>query len=276
MSTESVASPADQLLKRLDDPEVAEGLNQLLDRLDTLAFAVGSLEEFISRGEVIADSVADSVSGLKQQGDKSTLQWLQQAPELLETGGKLANAAREMDVDELANSHLLRRLTDPETLGTLNQLLDSLPLAAFLLESLEGFIRRGEVIADNLAEGAAQFRSTDESLGTDQIALLLQSLPRLREAGEKLLESELMGDGLNTVVEAGVQMVESGMLDREVVAVLGEIGKKSALAYQEVTSQPVQPVGGLFATLRAMKDPDVQKSTGLLFAFAKAFGKQLN
>ena len=105
---------------------------------------------------------------------------------------------------------------------------------------------------------------------------LMESLPKLKEAGEKLLESELMGDGLPKVIDAGVSMVDSGMLDKKVVSVLGDLGSKSAETYQEVASQPVEPIGGLFATLRATKDPDVQKSVGFFFAFAKAFAKHLN
>jgi uncharacterized protein YjgD (DUF1641 family) len=70
-------------------------------------------------------------------------------------------------------------------------------------------------------------------------------------------------------------MIESGMVDKEVVAVLGDLGKKSAETYREVSSEAVEPIGGLFATLRATKDPDVQKSVGFFFAFAKAFAKHL-
>jgi len=84
-----------------------------------------------------------------------------------------------------------------------------------------------------------------------------------------------MGDGLPKVIDAGVSMVDSGMLDRQVVSTLGDLGKKTVETYNEVSSKPVPPVGGLFATLRATKDPDVQKSVGFFFAFAKAFAKHL-
>ena len=58
MSTNGVASSAEQLHDRLNDPKTADALNRLLDRLDVVAFAAESMEGFISRGEVIADSVA--------------------------------------------------------------------------------------------------------------------------------------------------------------------------------------------------------------------------
>ena len=74
MSTNGVASSAEQLHDRLNDPKVADGLNRLLDRLDIVSFAVESMDGFIKRGEVIADSVTSTVGDLKGVGDESTLE----------------------------------------------------------------------------------------------------------------------------------------------------------------------------------------------------------
>ena len=275
MSTNGVASSAEQLHDRLNDPKVADGLNRLLDRLDIVSFAVESMDGFIKRGEVIADSVTSTVGDLKGVGDESTLELIKKAPKMLETGTKLADAAGSMNVDELAKSKVLERLTDPQTLNTLNELLDRLPLAAFMLESLEGFISRGDTIAESVAEAVGELKLGDAKIDVSQFQSLIESLPKLKEAGDKLLDSDLMGDGLPKVIDAGISMVDSGMLDKEVVAILGDLGKKSAETYKEVASKPVEPVGGLWATLKATKDPDVQKSAGFFFAFAKAFAKHL-
>ena len=275
MSTTGVASSAEQLHDRLNDPEVADGLNRLLDRLDIVSFAVESMDGFVRRGEVIADSVAATVGDLKGAGNEDAMELLKKAPKMLETGTKLADAAGSMNVDELAKSKVLERLTDPKTLSTLNELLDRLPLAAFMLESLEGFISRGDTIADSLSEMVGDLKLGDVNIDVSQFKTMMESLPKFKEAGEKLLDSELMGDGLPKVIDAGVSMVESGMLDKEVVSILGDLGKKSAETYREVASQPVEPIGGLWATLKATKDPDVQKSVGFFFAFAKAFSKHL-
>lgn len=180
-----------------------------------------------------------------------------------------------MDVDELTRSQVLEKLTDPTTLETVSRLLDRLPLAAFLLESLEGFIGRGDTIADNLADAVGELNLSESKIDASQLTSLLEALPKLKEAGEKLLDSDLMGDGLPKVIDAGVSMVDSGMLDKEIVSILGELGKKSAQTYREVSASSVKPIGGLWATLKATKDPDVQKSVGFFFAFAKAFAKHL-
>ena len=274
MSSQTVTT-TDHLQDRLNDPKTVDALNRLLDRLDTVSFAVESLEGFISRGEVIADSVAASVGDMKGMGNEKTAELVQKAPQFLETGTKLADAAGAMDVDELMRSQILAKLTDPLTLNTLNQLLDRLPLAAFLLESVEGFISRGETIADNLADAVGELDLSESKIDTSQLAALLEAFPKFKEAGEKLLESNLIGEGLPKVVDAGVSMVDSGMLDQDVVEILGDMGKKSAQTYKEVSASRVEPIGGLWAMLKATKDPEIQKSLGFFFAFAKSFSKHL-
>ncbi len=275
MSTTGAVSSAEQLYERLNDPEVANGLNRLLDRLDIISFTVESMDEFLQRGDVIADSVASTVDEFRWSAEEEAKELLTKAPRMLETGTKLADAAGSMDMDELAKSRILERITDPQTLAALNNLLDRLPLASFMLESLEEFIARGDTIADNLADLIGDLDLGDINIDVESLKPFLEALPKLMKAGDKLFQSKLMGEDLPKVIEAGVTMVDSGMMDKEVVAVLGDLGRKSAETYKEVAARPVAPIGGLWATLKATKDPDVQKSVGFFFAFAKAFAKHL-
>lgn len=270
----SEPSAAEQLQQRLNDPKVAEGLNRLLDRLDVLAFSVESLDGMISRGEVIIDSITDTVGDVRKADLGPAKDLLEKTPQMIETGTKLAGVASTVDFDELAKSRVLERISDPDVLASLNQLLDRLPLVAFLLESLEGFIARGETIVENLAGTVAELKLGDHPIDFDSLTSVLEVLPKFREAGEQWIDSGL-ADDLPKIIDAGVGMVDSGMLDQQVVNVLGTLGKQAAHTYVEVTQQPVEPIGGLFATLKATKDPDVQKSMGFFFAFAKAFAKHL-
>jgi len=187
MSTNGVASPAEQLHERLNDPKVADGLNRLLDRLDIVSFAAESMDGFLSRGEVIADSVASTVGDLKGAGNENAMELIKKAPKMLETGTKLADAAGAMNVDELAKSRVLERLTDPQTLNTLNELLDRLPLAAFMLESLEGFISRGDTIAESLADSVGDLRGLDTEK-TQRLTEVIQTVGRLAKVGLQSLE----------------------------------------------------------------------------------------
>lgn len=271
----TAVQPTDLLAKRLNDPKVAEGLNRLLDRLDTVSFAVESVDEFMRRGDVIADSVADSVADFRGDDAAGATELLEKAPRLIKTGSQLADAATHLNIDELTKSKVLERLTDPQTLATLNELLDKLPLVAFLLTSIDEFIRRGETIADSLAAAVGELKLNDQQTELSKLPELLEKLPKLAEAGEKLLDSELMGDGFLKVIDAGVGMVDSGMMDKDVVRTLGDLGRKSVETYHEVASREVAPIGGIFATMKATRDPDVQKSMGFFFAFAKAFAKHL-
>ena len=66
MSTAMETSAAEQLKERLSDPHVTANLNRLLDQLETITFAVESIDGFVRRGEVIADSLAEGVAELKQ------------------------------------------------------------------------------------------------------------------------------------------------------------------------------------------------------------------
>lgn len=275
MTTTAESSASERLQQRLNDPEVAAGLSRLLDQLETISFAVESMDGFLRRGEVIADSLSESVGEIKAGNPQLAASLLEKTPRMLQTGAKLADAASEINVDELAKSKVLERLTEPTTLATLNQLLEKLPLIAFVLESLEGFIRRGETIADSLADAIGELKLKERDIDLGKLLPLFEALPKMTAAGQQLLDSNLMTDSLPKVIEAGVTMVDSGMLDENVVRTLGELGRRGVETYNEVTAKPVAPVGGLFATMKATKDPDVQKSLGFFFAFAKAFAKHL-
>lgn len=269
------------LQQRLNDPRVADGLVRLLDRADSIAFALDAFEGFVARGDTIVQSVASAVSELKRaQGEDgescaSVQTFLEKAPEMLETGKRLASVGYQAHLDELESSGLVDRLTQPETLKTLHRLLDQLPLLAVMMESLDEFLKRGDTIADNLAGMVQELKRSDVSIDLESVSSLVRSLPKLQEMGEHLLDSGLADEGLPKVIDAGVSMLESGMLDKDVVAVLGELGRASVHTFVDVKKQNPQPIGGLWAMMRATKDPDVQKTLGFFFAFAKAFSKHL-
>lgn len=277
MSDNGTATAA-RLHERLNDPATVENLNRLLDHLDLIAFTVESTAGFLRRGDEIAESVADGVREMRGwEGLSPTAsEALRKAPKMLETGMRLADAASHIDADELQRSKVLERLTDPETLDAVNRVLDRLPLAVFLLESLEGFIERGDTIAENVNDAVQELRDGGQTAATSHVHQLIRSLPKLREAADRFLESELMGEGLGKVIDAGIAMIDAGMLDHRVVQILGKLGRQAIEAYQDVASRPVEPIGGMWALMRATKDPDVQKTLGFLFAFLKRFAKNIN
>lgn len=58
-------SPADELRARLDEPQVAAALNTVLDHADLLALVAVALDGFLSRGDVIANTLAEAVGELR-------------------------------------------------------------------------------------------------------------------------------------------------------------------------------------------------------------------
>lgn len=55
-------SPGDDLLQRLDDPQIASSLSLILDHADLLATIITGLDGLLRRAEVIGDSVVSGVA----------------------------------------------------------------------------------------------------------------------------------------------------------------------------------------------------------------------
>lgn len=65
-------SAGDRLVQRLDDPEVAASLAQILDHADLLATAVVAIDALLRRADVIGESVASSFAEARQVAAAST------------------------------------------------------------------------------------------------------------------------------------------------------------------------------------------------------------
>ena len=270
-------SPQEQLQRRMADPATVQSLTKLLDHLDSMVFAVEAVDGFLRRSEIVTESIAESVEELRGASPPSASlsELVEGVPDMLQTGKQLAEAAGSVKIDRLVESGLLERMTDPATLKLLSQLLDHLPLAVFALEAVDGFLKRGDVLADSMADGVAELRKGSPNVDPEALKAAVESLPKLAEAGQRLVSSGLLEEGLPKVIAAGLQMIQAGMLDPEIVVTLGQLGKTGVESYKEATARPVEPVGGIFALWRAMKDPEVQKAMGLFMAVAKAFARKM-
>ncbi len=278
-ATVSSPSPSqlnEELQQRLADPQVQHALSRLLDHLDTLSFTLEALDGFLRRGETVSENVAESVQELRQVRLRETAvgSLLEQAPQLARTAGQLAQTAARADLDALARSGLLERLTDPDTLEQLNQLLDRLPLVTVLVQGLEELLQRGEVVADSVADSLRELVQALSCVDQESLACLIRSLPKLIRAGNELVESGILDEAFPKLVRAGEEMLASGMLDPEVVRTLGGLGKTLADSCREAQQQSVEPVGGLWGLYRATRDPEVQKALGFLVAVAKGFARR--
>ncbi|MGF1647812.1 MAG: DUF1641 domain-containing protein [Kineosporiaceae bacterium] len=148
---------------------------------------------------------------------------------------------------------LAARLADPEVAASLHVLLDNAATLAFTVEALDGFLRRGDVIAESLATGVRDV------------------LPALGDLEGVAAQAGTVAARAPELFAAFEALVESGMLRPQVLEVLGTLAgalvEGADRARQEGTSV------GVFGALRALRDPDVARGLGLLVEVARALGR---
>jgi hypothetical protein len=163
---------------------------------------------------------------------------------------------RGIDVDDRGRALLamVERLTQPSTLRALEALValgESAPhVVATVTDTVDGFARRAQ----------------EQGLDLDERARLLLA------CGERLTSPEAL-EALQLMlgrVDALHNVLRSGLLDASSVTVVARAGK----AIAEVASEPPSEMG-MFALLRAMSDPNVQRSLSLAVRFAQRFGASL-
>jgi len=81
-----VAAPdrpeVDRLLDRLNDPTVAASLNSLLDNIELLAVLVAGLDGLARKGEIIGDTIAETLEQIRSTGRSTGLDPLAAAQQL--------------------------------------------------------------------------------------------------------------------------------------------------------------------------------------------------
>jgi len=272
-STAGVApSPQDRLQARLADPDTIDSLNRLLDRVDLMAFMLEAVDGFLRRSDTVVESMSEGVREVRQSAGLEAAPLLDTLPRLAKSGAELAEVASGPAFSNVLHSGLLERLGDPRTLRLLETLFDKLDTAVFLLEAVDGFLKRSDEIAESASAIVGELRGAD--LGLDDVKQLAARTPRIVEALGRLTESQAL-DRVPDMVNAVTVLAESGMLDPKLVKLLSEVGHRLGSAYSDAASKPVQPLGamGLF---RALGEPEVQRAMGLLVTIARRFGRDLH
>lgn len=169
---------------------------------------------------------------------------LDSAPGLLALAGdSFDEAARELgDVDERVRAavRLAERVTRPETLAQLHAALD-------LLESLPGVVAMAGDAFDEFANDAAA-----RGVPLDQI------VPELRRAFEALLS-----------LLAGGQL--TSLLLPDTIATLGTAARAMAAAAHAPETKL-----GLLGTLKALREPEIQRAVGFAVDLARRFGTNVD
>jgi hypothetical protein len=159
---------------------------------------------------------------------------------------------------------LLARLERPQVVDALNTLLDNAGVLAFLVVALDGFLGRGEVIADSLADGITELRDATSAAGP---------LPKIDYKG--LVGSLSALSGSVVAATPALSTLLSGPLgDPRTVSALSKLAAALAEGGERAAAAPGGPTGVL-GLLRALKDEDVSRGLGFFVQVAKALGREL-
>ena len=165
--------------------------------------------------------------------------------------------AASAETDELA---LLLR--DPEIRASLSVLLSNAPTLAAFTTMGNQLLARGPEIMDNVNGLVQQARGplSEQSGGA-----------RLTSAVGALADIAPLAQPLAARTEVITSFLDSPILDPEIVEIIGRLGE-AALDADKATRGRTMEVGGVFALLKALKDPQVQETLAFLVEFAKVFG----
>lgn len=221
------------------DRGLGERLEELEQRLARLESALDRLTSLLGRLPAAIASFTDMIDGLDEAG--------------LGLNERVQGSLR-----------VLERVTAPDNLQRLEILLDRVSAIMPLLESAKqvpGLVGAGVDVLDEWME-----RLAASGIDVDERGRILA------QALERLTSPEAL-DVLRTLL-ARVDVIrgflDSGVLDAEPVAIVGKAGEGLA---RTAKANPASV--GPFALLRALRDPDIQRSLGFAIHFARIFGRSL-
>jgi hypothetical protein len=144
-------------------------------------------------------------------------------------------------------------LADPEVRQALAVIVANAPDLAALVLLSKSLLGRSRDIVDNVNERVEYLR---EAIDPEEIRRYLE----LRQA-------------LNEALPTIEGFLQSPILRPEIVDIVGRAGEAALEAERKTATGPRQ-VGGAFALVRQLKDPQIQETLGYAIEFAKAFGRR--
>jgi uncharacterized protein YjgD (DUF1641 family) len=175
-----------------------------------------------------------------------------------------AAAAHGINVDQRMESlgDLLAALTEPQTLEALQTLVAHLPQLArwaSLADQLPGLLA---MLGDTLDETAANLQEH----GLDVERSLANGLQAVLWLGGQLEKDDLQRLG-------GV--IKSDVLNPAAVQVVEQAASSLTAVQEHLRQVPGDQRVGLWGMLRALRDPDIQRSLAFATRFGKLFGRRL-
>lgn len=159
---------------------------------------------------------------------------------------------------------LAERLDDPKVAAALGDILEHADLLALLVESLDGFVRRGDVITEAVADGVRDLRSVGLPVELADVDLrgLVGSL------------ATLSGGVAGATPQLQTLLTSSLLTDPRTADTLVLFGEALVAGRERASAAPAPP-SGVFGLLRTLRDDDVARGLAVLVETARALGRRL-
>ncbi len=231
------------------DANTAVSLQDVSSRLERIEGSLARLEGLLARAPVNVTTLAERATAGVAMAVDMLDEWARRA-----TAGGPAGA---VDLDQRVQRalHLVQRLTEPGVAGALEVVLDHADRIQALvvqLDALPGAIATVMDTVDDFLRAAA-----GKGLDVDAVvrggAVALERVARLVQS------------------PAFQEVLDSGILETDVVRLLGQVGRALSAARDEREGR-----AGLMALWRATRDPDVQRSIDFSLRFLRHLGGRID
>lgn len=153
------------------------------------------------------------------------------------------------------------RLNDPTVAASLVTLLDNAELLSTLVLGLAGFVERGDVIMDSVAEAMGEFKRAG-------------GLTR-PEGAPSLAELGTVAGELSQAAPLVSQVVSSAMASPETIDLLSMVSVAATEGTENARRNGTR-VTGVFSAAKSLRDPDVQRGLGLVIEIARSLGRRVD
>lgn len=154
------------------------------------------------------------------------------------------------------------RLNDPDVAASILTLLDSAELLSVLTTGLSEFLARGDTIIDSVAGSVRELQGATPDAAT---------ATRFRETAGELRS---LAGHLTDATPSINKLLASGMLSPQMIDLLTMVSESAVEGATQAAAHDTT-VRGVRGTLKALKDPDVQRGMGLLVEIAKSLGRRM-
>ncbi|QDU42754.1 hypothetical protein Mal52_12210 [Symmachiella dynata] len=224
--------------EQLDDAETAESLARLVGRAKDIEHLVERAVQANNAADGLLATVADVID--------------EQCEKINQSGTSV-----EERLGSLVSLFLI--VTEPEAVSALSRLVDRLPQleeASRLLDEVPNLLA---IATDVVDEYAANFKSH----GVELEKSISQGLHALLWLGCRVSEDELERLGF---------LLRSDVLDPHALQVIGQAATSLANCQRETCEQRTPERIGMLGLLKALRDPNLQRTLGFGVRFAKCFG----